>query len=196
MLTVYLDFKSPAAYLAIRPTLDLAQRCALEIAWRPFRAIEREVPKLGGDETVGQRHRLVRAAAQRALAIKYARHQDIDLRFPETPACTDLALGVLAQIREDPLPFIHAAFRAYWHEHADLDDDATVKRLLAESGVTMTGPLSEARPLLRVLQDDAEARGVVGVPGYLINDQIFVGREHLPWIEDLLLHGGEPSDQA
>lgn len=185
MLTVYIDFKSPASYLATAPTLALAERLNLEIAWKPFRAIEREVPKLGKAETVGESHRRVRAASQRALAVKYAAHQGIDLKFPPKMGSTDLALGVLLGIEGDTLPFIRGAFNAYWDVHADLDDMAVVHALLLESGVTYTGNLADARSDLDDAQVQAEEAGIVGVPGYVMADQLFVGREHLPWIEEI-----------
>ena len=191
MLTIYIDFKSPASYLAIAPTLALAERLDLMIHWKPFRAIEREVPKLdkeglGKEETVGQRHRRVRAASQRALSVKYASHQGIDLRFPTQSGSTDLALGVLLGIEGDPLPFIRGAFNAYWDAHADLDDMAVVHALLVESGVAYTGSLADARSALEAAQVQAEEAGIVGVPGYVIDEQLFVGREHLPWIEEIV----------
>ena len=189
MLTVYIDFKSPGAYLAIAPTLALAERLSLSIDWKPFRTIEREVPKLGQEETVGESHRRVRAASQRALAVKYAAHQGIDLQFPLAPGSTDLALGVLAELEGDPLPFIRGAFNAYWEAHANLDDMAVVHALLQESGVAYAGSLAEARAVMDESQDQAEAAGIVDAPAYVIADQIFVGREHLPWIEELARAG-------
>ena len=185
MLTLYIDFKSPGAYLALAPTLDLADRLGLTIDWRPFRTVERDVPKLGKEETVGESHRRVRAASQRALAIKYAAHQGIELQFPERAGDTDHALGVLAKIEGDPLPFIHGAFNAYWHAHADLNDIAVVHALLQESGVDYRGSLASARNDLDTAQEQAEDAGVVGAPAYIIAEQIFVGREHLPWIEEI-----------
>ena len=185
MLTVYIDFKSPGAYLAIAPTLALAERLSLSIDWKPFRTIEREVPKLGQEETVGESHRRVRAASQRALAVKYAAHQGIDLQFPPTPGSTDLALGVLAGLEGDPLPFIRGAFNAYWAAHANLDDMAVVHALLQDSGVAYAGSLADARAVMDEAQAQAEEAGIVDAPACVIAEQIFVGREHLPWIEEL-----------
>lgn len=185
MLTVYIDFKSPAAYLAIKPTLDLASRLSLALTWRPFQAVERDVPKLGKEETVGESHRRVRAASQRALAIKYAGHQGIDLKFPPHPGVTDLALAVLAELEGDPLPFVEAAFAAYWIEHADLNDPAIVQEIIAASGVVYTADLNTALESLDLALQQAEDAGIVGAPAYVIAEQIFVGREHLPWIEEI-----------
>lgn len=185
MLTVYLDFKSPAAYLAMKPTLALINRLGLETAWKPFRTVERDVPKLGKEETVGESHRRVRAASQRALAIKYAKHQGIDLEFPEKLGASDLALGVLSVIEGDPLPFIHAAFHAYWQDHADLDEREIVESLIQKSGAQLTVGVSQTRDVLEDAQNQAEEAGIVGAPAYVISEQIFVGREHLPWIEEI-----------
>ena len=186
MLTVYIDFKSAPSYLAIKPTLAPAERVGISIDWRPFRTVQREVPKRGTEETVGERHRRVRAASQRALVIKYAAHQGIDLNFPDDPGRTDLALGVLAGIRGDRLAFIRAAFAAYWDGHESLDDTSVVDRLLYQSGAEFRGDLNSARDLLERVQNQAETEGIVGAPAYVIADQIFIGREHLLWIEDLL----------
>ena len=185
MLTVYLDFKSPAAYLAMTPTLALADRLGLATTWKPFRTVERDVPKLGKEETVGESHRRVRAASQRALAIKYAKQQGIDLTFPEKLGASDLALGVLTTIEGDPLPFIQGAFDAYWRDHADLDDLQIVQDLVHKTGTQMSAKLSRSRDLLDAAQDQAEEAGIVGAPAYVIAEQIFVGREHLPWIEEI-----------
>lgn len=186
MLRVYIDFKSAPSYLALKPTLALAERLAIEIDWKPFRTTERKMTSLDPDETVGQRHRRIRDEAQRKTAIKYAAHQGIDLRFPDHPDCTDLALSALSVIETDPLPFIHAAFHAYWQDRADLDDPATVRRLIDTTGTRLGADLSEICDRIEIAQSEAEADGIVGAPAYVIAEQIFIGREHLPWIEELV----------
>lgn len=186
MLTVYIDFKSPNAYLALKPTLALADRLDVEIDWRPFRAHERDVPSEGTEESVAQSHRRVRAASRRRLQIKYAKHQGIDLRFPEKLGESDLALGALAAISGHRLPYIKACFEAYWEHHADLNSEATVTDLLRQSGADLSIPISELSALFEDANAQAEEAGIVDAPAYVIDDQIFVGREHLPWIEELI----------
>lgn len=186
MLTVYLDFKSPNAYLALKPTLALAERLNIEIDWRPFRALERDVPSEGTEESVAQSHRRVRAASRRRLQIMYAKHQGIDLNFPDPLGESDLALGALAAMSGDPLPFIQACFQTYWEQHLDLDSESVVQDLIAQSGAAISHPLSELRALMEDSNAQAEEAGIVDAPAYVVADQIFVGREHLPWIEELI----------
>lgn len=185
MLTVYIDFKSPGAYLAIAPTLALVERLGLDIVWRPYRTVERDVPKLGKEETVGESHRRVRAASQRTLMIKYAGQRGIALNYPAKLGETDLALGILAQIDGNPLPFIRAAFAAYWDRHEDLNDPAVVRSLMKAAELTDSHLLMSAGEALERATAEADEVGIVGAPGYVIAEQIFVGREHLPWIEEI-----------
>ena len=65
------------------------------------------------------------------------------------------------------------------------DDEATVARILAETGTDYRGHLSEAPAHLDLAQAKSEEAGIVGTPAYVIEEQIFVGREHLPWIEEI-----------
>lgn len=187
MLTIYIDFKSPASYLAIKPVLSLAERNDIALEWKPYQTFEREPPTITDNASVGQTHRRVRAASRRAIHQKYAALQGIDLQFPEAAGDTDLALGALASIGDDPLPFINAGFAVYWSDHADLNDPAIVAPLMAE---TIGGDLSfdehSVRDACMSAQAEAEERGIVEAPAFFIQDQLFIGREHLPWIEEII----------
>ena len=61
MLDIFIDFKSPAAYLALKPTQALLQDLDMTARWRPFRVRERDVPQIAEHETIGDAHRRVRA---------------------------------------------------------------------------------------------------------------------------------------
>ena len=185
MLTVYIDFKSPASYLALEPTMALAERLAMAVTWRAFRTVGRDIPAQGTDESVARTHHRVRAEAQRATHIRYAGIRGIDLRFPPVAHDTDLALGVLCEVRGDPVDYIRAAFSAYWESHLDLNSERVVRDILQSSGVSHGGVLSAALATLDRVQGEAEAEGIVDAPAYVINQQIFVGRQHLPWIEEI-----------
>ena len=185
MLTVYIDFKSPASYLALEPTIALAERLAMAITWRAFRTADRDIPAQGTDESVARRHQRVRAEAQRATHIRYARIRGIDLRFPPVAHDTDLALGVLCELGGDPVDYIRAAFSAYWESHLDLNSERVVRAILQASGVSHGGVLSAALATLDRVQGEAEAGGIVDAPAYVIDQQVFIGRQHLPWVEEI-----------
>ena len=185
MLTVFIDFKSPASFLALEPTLALAQETGVQIDWSPFSVRPFSIPEKQAEETVGERHRRVRAIAQRDTHLHYARVQGREMRFSNTPAGSDAALTAMAGIDGDPVPFIRAAFAAYWTEQADLDDEAVVTALF--SSLDMPLPDWEtAREKLVSIRAKAEESGIFESPSYVIADQLFVGREHLPWIGSLI----------
>ena len=191
MLDIFIDFKSPAAYLALKPTLALLQEENIEARFRPFRVRERDVPQIAEHETVGDTHRRVRAQSRRKIFLHYAAVQGIEMNFPAERTPTDLALGALALIDNTidgaQAAFVEACFVAYWRDNADLDDAAIVAELIAQSGVTLSAELSQARAALETALDAAEEDGAVDTPGYLVKEQMFVGREHLPWVRELLI---------
>ena len=185
MLSVFIDFKSPASFLALEPTLALAGETGVHIKWLPFSVRPFSIPEEKADETVGERHRRVRAIAQRDTHLHYAKVQGRKMHFSQTPAGSEAALAAMAGLDGDPVPFIRAAFAAYWTEQADLDDQAVVAALLSSLRIPLPDPQSAHARLLSV-RAQAEERGIFESPSYLIADQLFVGREHLPWIRSLI----------
>ena len=195
-MDIYIDFKSPAAFLAFNPTMAfLAAReqvapelnvPELKVQWHPFRVVTRQVPQQGTSESVAESHKRVRADSRRRIFLKYAEVQNVTMRFPDHRIGTDLALGALAEIEGDRLPYIAVCFAACWTDNADLDDAGIVQDLLRQSGAQHQGDLSNSRASLESALDAAEAAGVVDTPGYIVQGQMFIGREHLPWIGEIL----------
>jgi len=185
MLTAYIDFKSAGSLLALDPVLGLANRHNLAIAWRPFRTANRDLPDSGADKGVIASHHEVRMKALRVIDQKYAELRGMELNFPDRETATDLALGALAEITGDRLPFLRAAFAAYWEQHRDLDDPTTIADIIASSKADHSGDLSATQEAAANAQAEAEAAGVVDAPAFMIDGQLFIGRQHLPWIEEL-----------
>ncbi len=187
-IAIYIDFKSPHAYLAMRPTLALlAEHPRLEAAWLPFDTRQKPVPQAKAVENRSESHFRVRAEARQATHLYYADVLGVPMSFPQDPGETTLALAALCDCQTDPLPFINAAFHAYWVNHADLNDEGTVRGLLADCGLDADG-FSPRDALTKLEQTIASAGelGVIDTPAYLVADQLFIGREHLPWIRELL----------
>jgi 2-hydroxychromene-2-carboxylate isomerase len=185
MLEVYIDFKCAGSYLALDPTLAMAERTGVGIAWHPFSTAERDKPAEGADAAVIASHHATREASKRAIHRKYAALRGIELKFPSHAGSADLALGALAEIKGNPLPYIRACFAAYWERHEGLDDPQVVAGLLAASGVGHSGDLNATQTRFEEAQKRAEEAGIVDAPGFRIADQLFIGRQHLPWIEEL-----------
>ncbi len=185
---IYIDFKAPAAYLALQPTLSLLAETGASAEWRPYVTQQQPVPVEAPDEDRGATHRRVRALARRRTHLHYADVQGIAMRFPEGefPGST-LALAAMAQL-VDPLPVIEAAFASYWAGGEDLDAPGVVARLLREVGAPDVAlDALDPAALAETWRETALEDGVVDVPAYVVGEHLFVGREHLPWIRTLLV---------
>ena len=186
-MDVYIDFKSPAAYLALKPTLALAERLGEPINWYPTQTKQSAIPQIQNDEDRGTTHRRVRAIARQNMHLHYAKVLNVPMQFRETPGNTDLALTALETLSGDKVRFIAAAFEAYWTTDVDLSDPETVSSLLIEN--QCDADLSDPDGTLDQIFERAQANGAIDAPAYVVREQLFIGREHLPWIEALITNG-------
>jgi 2-hydroxychromene-2-carboxylate isomerase len=191
-LEVFIDFKSPAAYLALQPTLKLAEELHMAIDWRPIPTKQTAIPVETPDEDVSARHRRVRAIARQRTHLHYATVQGITMQFPPQPGDTDFALAILDNLQERRDDFVQAAFNAYWAGAQNLNDPGVVAALVNEIDAIMPEACDVAAVVAQCHQRAIED-GVIDAPGYKLDEKIFIGREHLPWIRQILqkrLHPG------
>ena len=81
-------------------------------------------------------------------------------------------------------------FARFWKRELDIEDAAVVTAVLVEAGAATTGladwladaGLREVAEIARA----AEAQGVFGVPTFVLDGELFWGREHLPDIREML----------
>jgi 2-hydroxychromene-2-carboxylate isomerase len=187
MMRVYIDFKSPAALLALKPTLALSQKLGQTFEYLPFRTSQLMIPAQKVDETKGETHRRVRALARRDTHLKYAAIQGTEMKFQDEPGNSDLALAALLFAKVSPITFMEAAFNACWSAAKDLNDPDVVAALLSASGHEASEfDAEKSLGDLQKVHQDAEDNGIIDTPAFVIDVQTFIGREHLPWIETLL----------
>ena len=53
-MDVYIDFKSPAAYLAVKPTIELARQYQAAISWHPIKTRQPRLPAIQANEVRGE----------------------------------------------------------------------------------------------------------------------------------------------
>ena len=85
--------------------------------------------------------------------------------------------------------FLDTAYPPFWNRELDIEDVAVIETVLARADIETEGFADYARAEGRALHDDLNARafdaGVFGVPTFLVEDEAWFGREHLPrvaWI--------------
>lgn len=184
MLTVYLDFKCPASFLALHPIFDLVAETGIEVTWKPFRSRQTKIPGWHDDETRGETHRRVRAIQRRDTHKHYAELRGLEMHFRDDPGSSDAALAALTLELKNARRFVRTAFKFYWMSDFDLNDEARVLGLLAASGNFFErDELKAACEAFEDYQTQAEEDGIFTTPTFKLGDQIFVGREHLPLIK-------------
>lgn len=195
-LTFYFDFTSPYSYLAAEQIAPIAARHKCEVLWRPillgaiFKALGTQpIP----DTTLKWNY------AQRELA-RMARRINLPFVLPQPFPFLALAASRAFYWLEatDPkraAPFARAVFRGAFAEGRDVSLPIAVAAV-AEAVDVDDEALMEAlddprwKDRFRSETDQALARGVFGVPFFLVDDEPFWGVERLPEIDSWLASGG------
>ena len=196
-LIVYVDVKSPYAFVAIRPTLALEAELGLQFDWRPLTL---DIPSyLGSAEKKKGKVVASKGRSQRTWnairysyrdARRYAERQGLILKGTEKIWDSTLPnIGILwvMQTARDRLgDYFEAVYPPFWRRELDIEDITVVEDCLEQAGVEAGGfadfAAGEGRDLHDELQPQFHPNGVYGVPTYVLGDDILFGREHIPYL--------------
>jgi len=205
--SVYLDMKSPHAYIAVRPTLEVARDYRIKIDFRPYTLsytamgisktvenFERRPPSQGDD----RRARMFYAAAR-----YYTKLQGIPLRSPHRLLDVELAhrAFVFAKRQGLEIPFMMSiclrGWGSGWRDY-EIESLTQLRDSLASVGANLDGfeefvaPGGQGQQTLTKYMEDAHASGFVGTPHYVFHDDAsdrqvgLFGREHLALLRSML----------
>lgn len=197
---LYIDYKSPYAYLAKDPAYALARDTGVEIDWLPYVL---DIPaylgsaKVAGDGRVLEQNR--NAHQWRRVKYSYmdvrreANRVGLTIRGTQKIWDSSLAgIGLLyAKAHGVSRAYNDEVFERFWKRDLDIENPAVLGEVLKRAGADVAGwdafHKGEGRHALKAIQDDAEARGVFGVPSFLLPDgDLYWGREHFPRLRELL----------
>jgi 2-hydroxychromene-2-carboxylate isomerase len=203
-VVVYSDYKSPYAYLAKDLVYGLARDCAVKIDWLPYTL---DIPSYLGSAELDASDKLV-AAERNAHQWRRVRYSYMDCRREANKRglvilgtrkiwdSTLAAIGMLWAKRqgEGVLTAYHdRVFERFWRRELDIEDKAAIAAVLAEVGADIAGfddyAASAGRKEREAVQAAAEEAGVFGVPSFLVDGELYWGREHLPAIRERLRGG-------
>ncbi|MEE2674648.1 MAG: DsbA family protein [Myxococcota bacterium] len=194
-MTVLLDVRHPFAYLALQPALALAESLALDVDWLPLTVPTLKPPSLAqpGDDR-GARHRRYRGQAIAREIETYARTQGLVLREFYRSADADAAnagwLWVRARHPDRLAAYLVELFRSYWSLEVDPSSGeevaGLVERVDADGASYLEWAGREGPSEVSALAAELQDRGLFQVPAYLVEDEVFYGRQHLPMIRWIL----------
>jgi 2-hydroxychromene-2-carboxylate isomerase len=200
-VTAYTDYKSPYAYLAKDLAYELERDFPVHVDWLPYVL---DIPSFLGSARVDENGRVIeeeRNAHQwRRVRYSYmdcrrqARKRGLVIRGPQKIWDSALAAcGMLYAKRQGDAVlrrYHDLTFERFWKRELDIEDPGVIGAVLAEAGADATGFSAylkeEGRAEVERVCSAAEAIGVFGVPSFVLDGELFWGREHLPDIRAML----------
>lgn len=195
-LIVYIDIKSPYAFVAIKPILALEEELGMQFDWRPLTL---DIPSYLGSaqKKKGKVVKSSRSADQwtavkygYADARRYAERQGHMLKGTEKIWDSSIAnIGILwvAQTARDRMgDYLNIVYPPFWRRELDIEDVAVVEHCLKEAGVDAADfnsfQQNEGRAIHDALQPQLHPAGIYGVPTFVFGNHILFGREHIPYV--------------
>lgn len=182
---------SPFVYLGGQRLEAIAAKHGATLRYVPIDA-PALFPRTGG-QVLADRHPSRKAYRLQELKRWSARlGMPLDLPaayFPVNPAPASYAIIAAAKVGGGDLGgLVHAFPRAVWAEGRNISEDDVVREILVkhgyDAGIADKYMLMAAETYASNLEE-AVARGVFGVPTYVVGDQIFWGQDRL---DDLDMH--------
>lgn len=200
-LTVYIDYKSPYAYLAKDPVYQLQRDFGIAVDWRPYIL---HIPSFLGSARVDDAGRVIEAERNphQWRRVKYlymdcrrqARKRGLTIRGPQKIWDSTLAAaGMLFAKRQGETILRHYSdivFERFWKRELDIENPEVVAGVLAEAGADASGIADylagEDPAEVDRVSRAAEEAGIFGTPSFVLDGELFWGNEHLPEIRAML----------
>ena len=194
-LEVYIDFKSPYAFIAKDPTYALEAEYGIEIDWYPLTlnigsylgtAKKNDAGKVTSSNRSSNQWLSVKYAYKDAR--RYANLRELTLKGTQKIWDTSMAAAAMMWMkragRKELKRFVDVTYERFWRRELDLEDLSVVLALISEAGASRDGFESWFVEEGKAEQDEMQMRflksGIYGVPTYRIAGQTYFGREHLP----------------
>lgn len=211
-IDVYVDLKSPYAYLALEPTRALERDFHVKINWLPFTL---EIPSYVGSAEVDPKtgkavEGKVNRTPEQWAAVRYSymdtrRHSMVHeppivargtVKIWDTSMVNIAFLWAKRQGEAVFDRFERVLWPPFWRRELDVEDMAVLLRLLQEAGAQTEGFAAWANKEGREEHDRIrryawEELGVFGVPTYVLDKkEVLWGREHLDLVRRHLFEQG------
>jgi 2-hydroxychromene-2-carboxylate isomerase len=186
-IPIYIDFKSPYAYLAVKPLRAMAIEYDIRLDWRPHNLPIADF--LGAVDTRNE-HQWRRVKYSYMDARRLANQRAMTIRGPRKLFdSTTSSIGLLfAKSKGVADAYIDITFERFFKRELDIEDVDAIDGVLKECGITrFTEYLSnEGQGAFRKLIDEAHLHGVFGVPSMLLDDELFWGNERIDLLKERL----------
>jgi 2-hydroxychromene-2-carboxylate isomerase len=193
-MVVYSDYKSPYAFLAKDLIYEFEDQFNVKLEWLPYTL---DIPSYLGSATLDE-HGQVIESNRNAHQWRRVRYSYMDCRRQArkrglvilgTRKIWDssiAAIGMLWAKRQGKRQFRgynDLVFERFWRRELNIEDPEAIAAILSEVHADRTGfrsYLAGAGPIeYGTVRESAESAGVFGVPSFIVDGELFWGREHL-----------------
>lgn len=185
---IFFNFRSPYCYLASHNLLPRLAAFDVDVLWR----------SLGGwDGRSPPERAKVKVPLTRQDVARWCRRMQVPFNPP--PISTDpTPAALVAFAAEDAGLLAHYVPSVMWREWAqgqDIGQTAVLESVAADIGLApsaVRGALADCTLLARLQENwqEAAALGVIGVPSFVVEDQIFWGNDRVDFLEEHLTELG------
>jgi 2-hydroxychromene-2-carboxylate isomerase len=198
-ITLYIDYKSPYAYIAKNGAYALEQDFDVQLDWLPYTL---DIPSYLGSVEARDPHQWRRVRYSYMDARRFANQQGLTLYGTKKIYDTRLAgIGMLFAKEQGVFrAYNDITFDRFWKRELEIEEFDAVRGVLDEAGADTSGFRAYAEGDGGASHDrlraEAEAAGVFGVPMFVIEGELFWGGDRLPLIRQRLTERGFARHEA
>lgn len=200
-VSVYIDYKSPYAFIAKDLIYAMADETGAALDWLPYTL---DIPNYRGSAEVDDQGRIIseNRTPHQWRQVRYAymdcrreaNKRGLTLRGTQKIWDSSIAhIGLLWAKRQGDgrlRGYTDRTFERFWRRELNIEDPAVVEGVLAEAGADVAGfadfLAGPGRAEHDAIRRAAEDFGIFGVPSFVVDGELFWGKEHLPAIRDRL----------
>lgn len=179
-VTLFFNFRSPYCYLASKTLWPIIDQYQANLIWKPVGGWDlRSSPDRA-------KHKM--PIARQDIA-RFARRMQIPLTPPpkDTDPTRAGAASIYAEQQGKLRDYLTAVMDAEWAEGKDIGDPEVLRQIALQIDLPADELLaaSEEMQNLMILRDNADAaaeQGVIGVPTFVIGEQIFWGQDRIDFV--------------
>ena len=188
-VTLYIDYKSPYAYLAKDPAYELEREFDVHLEWLPYIL---NIPDYLGTVEGRNAHQWRRVRYSYMDARRLANRRGLIVRGPQKIFDSSLAaIGMLYAQRHDVFrAYNDIVFERFWKRELDIENREAIRAVLSEAGAPVKEFFgfvdSEGRRDLDRICRQAEEIGVFGVPTFVVDGELFWGGDRIWMVREKL----------
>lgn len=186
----YFDFMSPFAYLAHSRLPLIAQKYGCDLRYHP---IDLPAAKLAAGNTGPPNVSIpVKLGYLKKDLDRWAERYGMPISFPPSLESELANKGVFfAQSKGNCGDYVRHAWSYFWGEGKDMSNEKLLRQIADELGWDADAFLAfvhseEAEKAYRQSNEQAQSRGVFGVPTMMIGDEMWWGNDRLDFLEEYL----------